>query len=206
MIHAIILAAGQSKRMGQPKMLLPWGKVTVIEHVISVFAKADVEDILVVTGGAHEQVEAIVEGCKSRYPVRSLYNERYEDSEMLSSIRCGLRAILLTIQPISPGEKGDAAMIGLGDQPQVEERSVRLVMDTYAQAKSLLVVPSHMMRRGHPWLVARPLWDELLGMPPNQTSRDFLNRYAGTIQYVNIETPDVLADMDTPDDYRAAQL
>jgi len=205
MISALILAAGQSKRMGQPKMLLPWGEVTVIEHVISIFANANVDDILVVTGGAREQVEEIIEACKGQYPVRSVYNERYEDGEMLSSIQCGIQAI--TPFRISSGEMDDssATLIGLGDQPQIQERSVRLVMEAYQRMGSPLVVPSYQMRRGHPWLVASLLWDELLEMSPDQTPRDFLNKHASVIHYVNVETADVLADLDTPDDYRAAR-
>ena len=57
MITAVILAAGASKRMGQPKMLLPWKGETVIAHVITVFQKAGLEEIIVITGGAREQVE-----------------------------------------------------------------------------------------------------------------------------------------------------
>ena len=60
MIIALILAAGQSKRMGQPKMLLPWGEVTVLEQVIATFRAAGVEDILVITGGARQPIEALV--------------------------------------------------------------------------------------------------------------------------------------------------
>ena len=60
MITAIILAAGQSKRMGQPKMLLPWGETTVLGQVIETVQSAGVGNILVVTGGAREQVEEIV--------------------------------------------------------------------------------------------------------------------------------------------------
>ena len=57
MIAALILAAGQSKRMGQPKMLLPWGETTVLETVIATYRAAGIDNILVITGGAREQVE-----------------------------------------------------------------------------------------------------------------------------------------------------
>jgi molybdenum cofactor cytidylyltransferase len=56
MISAIILAAGESKRMGQPKMLMPWGQTTVIERVVLTLIEADLRDILVVTGGSHAEV------------------------------------------------------------------------------------------------------------------------------------------------------
>ena len=194
MITAIVLAAGRSTRMGKPKMLLPWEDTTIIEHVISVFSKAGIKDILVVTGGVHEQVEAIVRECQNIYPVRSVYNEKHMDGDMLSSIQCGLRNL--------SEEKNEAAIIGLGDQPQVQERSVQLLHEAYLQTKSPLVVPSFQMRRGHPWVVARQLWKELIEMNATQTPRDFLNAHSNNIQYVEMDTPSILADLDTPKDYR----
>ena len=197
MISAIILAAGQSRRMGQPKLLLPWGKVTVIEQVISVFAKAGIEDILVIMGGAQERIQEIILKCSEKYPVRSVYNKDYEGGEMLSSIQGGLKYL---------GEKEvGAALIGLGDQPQAWEGSVRAVRDAFLQTESLLVVPSYQQRRGHPWLVARPLWEEILEMGTGQTPREFLSKYARDIQYVVVESPSILADLDTPEDYYAAR-
>lgn len=188
MIAVIILAAGQSKRMGQPKMLLPWGPSTVIEHVITVFRNAGIEDIVVVTGGAREKVEKVLEP----YPVCKIHNIDYEKGEMLSSLQRGLQVLPDPVQ---------AALIGLGDQPQVQERSVRLVVDAYQETKSKLIVPSFQMRRGHPWLAARPLWDEILALQPPESARDFLNRHAPEIQYVEVDTASILADLDTPEDY-----
>lgn len=196
MISAIILAAGQSKRMGQPKLLLPWGNVTVIEHVIHVFASAGIEDILVITGSVQERIQELILKCSQNYPVQSVYNQDYENGEMLSSIQCGLRVLTQ--------KASEATMIGLGDQPQVQERSVRLVRDAFLQTQNLLVVPSYQMRRGHPWLVARPFWAEILGMNQNQTPRDFLNAHAKDVHYVEIVSPSILADLDTPEDYRMA--
>jgi len=190
MITAVILAAGESKRMGQPKMLLPWGEGTVISHVITVFRDAGVEDILVITGGAHEPVE----GAISHLNVRALHNNNFAKGEMLSSIQCSIGALTHQTQ---------AMLIGLGDQPQVQERSVRMVCDTFIETKSNIVVPSFQMRRGHPWLVARPLWGELLNL--KSSSRDFLNAHPEMIQYVNVDDPGILADLDTPEDYQRWQ-
>lgn len=195
-ITAIILAAGKSTRMGSPKMLLPWGERTIIEHVVAVFAKAGVDDIVVVTGGAHEPVEALIRECGKSFPVRSVYNNDYMNGDMLSSIQCGLQHIA--------EESVGAALIGLGDQPQVQEGSVHLLCEVYSQTQSPLVVPSFQMRRGHPWLVARALWKELIEMSPTQTPRDFLNAHAKDIHYVNLNTPSILADLDTPEDYRTS--
>ena len=189
MISALILAAGQSKRMGQPKMLLPWGKLTVIEHVVATFLNAGVEDILVITGGAREHIEKAI----NRYPVRKVHNRDYGTGEMLSSLQYGLRAM---------PDQTQATLIGLGDQPQIQEGSIRLICEAYQETKSLLLVPSFRMKRGHPWLVARPLWSEILALKPPETSRDFLNQNAGKIRYVNVDNPSILTDLDTPEDYQ----
>jgi molybdenum cofactor cytidylyltransferase len=189
MISAIILAAGQSLRMGQPKMLLPWGPHTVIEHVVTTFLSAGVEELVVITGGAREQVEKVT----APYPIRTIYNSDYAKGEMLSSIQRGLIAV---------SDRAQAALIGLGDQPQVEERSIRQVCEVYRKSSSRLVVPSFQMRRGHPWLVARFLWGELLQLQPPESPRDFLNRHAAEIHYVEVGTPNILADLDTPEDYQ----
>lgn len=188
MISAIIPAAGESKRMGRPKMSLPWGNETVLTRVVSIFKNAGVEDVIVVTGGAREEVEALV----SNLNVRIVYNEDFERGEMLSSIQCGMRAL---------GRQTQAALIGLGDQPQVREGSVRRVCEAFLETKSNIVVPSFQMRRGHPWLVARPLWGAVVRMEPPQSLRDFLSARRAEIHYVNVDDPNVLADLDTPEDY-----
>ena len=192
MIAAIILAAGQSKRMGRPKMILPWGAITVIEQVIATFQNAGVQEIVVVTGGAREQVEGLV----GRLAIRTVHNPGYETGEMLSSLQCGLSAMSSEVA---------AALIGLGDQPQVQEPTVQRLRQAFLERGSLLLVPSFQRRRGHPWLVARPLWDELLAMKAPESPRDFLNRHAGEIDYVDVNTPTILADLDTPEEYRKSR-
>ena len=62
-------------------------------------------------------------------------------------------------------------------------------------------MPSHKMRRGHPWLVGPQLWPDLLPMAANETAREFLNRFAGEIKYVEIDLGPIHTDLDTPDDY-----
>lgn len=187
MITAIILAAGESKRMGEPKMLMPWGKSTVLQTVISTFQASGIKDILVVTGGARQQIEVLIGKT-----VQTVFNEDYKNGEMLSSIQLGLSVKM---------REASAALICLGDQPQVEERSVRAVASRFIETRARLVVPSYRMRRGHPWLAARPLWEEILQMNLQQTPRDFLNRHASEIEYVNVDTPSILSDLDTLEDY-----
>jgi molybdenum cofactor cytidylyltransferase len=187
-ISAIILAAGQSKRMGQPKMLLPWQDTTVLGKVIETLQQAEVQDILVITGSARNEVEKIVAG----YKLRTTYNHDFASDEMLRSIQLGLQ-----------GQKtqSEATLICLGDQPQAEEGSVRKVCNAFRQNKSSIVVPSYQLRRGHPWLIARELWDEVLQMCAPESMRDFLNVHRDDIFYVEHDSPSILQDLDTPADY-----
>ena len=195
MISAIILAAGESKRMGQPKMLLQWGKASVLTQVISTFQNAGIKDVNVVTGGAHEQVEQVVK----QNGARSVFNKDFAKSEMLSSLQCGLEVLIREKSEIV------AALIGLGDQPQVEMECVQLICETFWETKSKLIVPSFQMRRGHPWLVERSLWRELLEMASPQSLRHFLNKHSEEIHYVEVDTPSILADLDTPEDYQKSR-
>ena len=173
-------------------MLLPWGELTVLGQVISTYQAAGVRDVLVVTGGVREQVDGIVR----QHGARSVFNEQFAGGEMLSSLQCGLRFI-------SQEETGvEAALIGLGDQPQVEAGAIRRIWEAFEKQAARLIVPSFQMRRGHPWLVERSLWQELLELQPPQSPRDFINRHAGGILYVEVDNASILADLDTPQEYR----
>ena len=195
MISAVLLAAGESKRMGRPKMLLPWGDVTVLGQVISAYRAAGVLDVLVVTGGASEQVT----GVAHEHGARTIFNEQFSSGGMLSSLQCGLGLLA------SEGPGNRAALIGLGDQPQVQAGAIRQICETFQRRPAGLIVPSFQMRRGHPWLVERSLWAEILELQPPQSPRDFLNRHAAEILYVEMDTPSILADLDTPQDYQSSR-
>ncbi len=190
-ISAIVLAAGESLRMGRPKLVLPWGGTTVLGQVVATFATAGIEDILVVTGGGRIQVEAEVARLAGQYPVRAIFNTGFEHGGMLSSIQVGLEAL-------GPGVC--AALIGLGDQPQIRQATVRQISAAFVKTESPLVIPSFQHRRGHPWLVARSLWPEILSLLPPATPSQFLNAQAAQIEYV-LADESILKDLDTPEEY-----
>lgn len=189
-IGAVVLAAGQSRRMGQPKLVLPWGDRTVIEQVVITLQAAGVAQIVVVTGGAADRVTAALDG----YAVRLVHNPDYAASEMLDSLRIGMAALSVDTE---------ALLIMPGDQPLLDAPAVRAVITAYERQQASLVVPSRNNRRGHPWLVARALWPAILTLRDGQTLRDFLSAHEGEILYVLVESPGVLQDIDTPEDYAA---
>jgi molybdenum cofactor cytidylyltransferase len=189
-IGAVVLAAGLSKRMGKPKMVLPWGDQTVIEKVISTLLATEVKEVVVVTGGVNEEIKAALSGR----PVQIVFNPDYADGIMLNSLRVGLKALKQDL---------DAALIALGDNPQIEERTVEMIVNDYKNVQSRIIVPSYDMHRGHPWLVNKNLWQALIQWDINQTLRDFLNQYSEEIHYINMDTPSVVMDLDTPEDYES---
>jgi molybdenum cofactor cytidylyltransferase len=188
MIGAIVLAAGKSVRMGQPKMLLPWENTTVLGTVLQKLGAAGIGEILVVTGAARESVQAVCD----KEGVSTVFNRAYAEGEMLSSIQAGIRGLPAAV---------DAVLIALGDQPRMQIQTVVGVVEGFVQSGALLVVPSYQMRRGHPWLIHRSLWPELLQLKHGGNSRDFLHRHAANIRYVEANSPTILEDLDTPQDY-----
>jgi molybdenum cofactor cytidylyltransferase len=177
--------------MGRPKLILPWGKTTVLGQVVETFALAGIKGILVITGGTREPVEAEVARLTEKYPVWAVYNPEFARGGMLSSIQAGLAAL----EP-----EACAALIGLGDQPQVREETVRHISDVFVHTGSPLVIPSFQGKRGHPWLVARSLWPEILALSISTTPRQFLNAHANQIEYVVAEES-TLKDLDTLEEY-----
>ncbi len=169
-------------------MPLPWGANTVLGQVIEVFRVSHVDDILVVVGSDRGPVEQIAEAWRAR----TVFNPNYADEDMLSSLQVGLQAM---------PAKTDAALIALGDQPQMQHTTVLAILRLYEETHQPLIVPSYQMHRGHPWLVARELWSDILGMHAPETARDFMNGHATSISYVDVDTPTVLQDVDTPEEY-----
>ncbi len=189
-IGAVVLAAGLSRRMGAPKLLLPWGERKVLEHVVMTLWEAGIESIEVVTGGYREQVENLLRALP--FPLRWVHNPEFAEGEMISSLKVGLTHLPQDLE---------AALIVLGDQPQIQQDVITQLVKRYAERKPLLVVPSYRMRRGHPWLVDRRLWAELVALPRERTLRDFLAFHVEKIDYLVVDTPSVVQDLDTPEDY-----
>jgi molybdenum cofactor cytidylyltransferase len=177
----------------RPKPLLPWQGHTVIEEIVTTLEAAGVAPIVVVTGFGREALEETLAG----HDVRCVVNPAYGNGQMLGSVQAGLQALPATSR---------GALLALADQPQMEIETVRLVLQVFrASDCQALVVPSYRMRRGHPVALPRRLWPEVLALPEGDSLRTVIRRHAGTIQYVTVDTPSVLADLDTPAQYKAAR-
>lgn len=195
MIWAVVPAAGLSTRMGgdTPKPLLPWQHHTIIEQVVSTLAMAGLPTatVVVITGHHRNEMEAVL----VRHGVRCVFNPNYQQGEMLSSLQVGLSAL---------PDEATGALLALADQPQLQVATVRQVLAAFAAGSGQeLVIPSYQMRRGHPIVLPRRLWPEVQALAPGDSLRTVINRHADTVRYVIVDTPTILADLDTPEQYAA---
>lgn len=188
-LGAVVLAAGMSSRMGQHKILLPWsGRKTIIEHIIEQLILSHIDHITVVTGHRSADVRMIAE----KMGVQSVYNPHYRTGEMLSSLKVGLQAMPAHVS---------AALVVLGDQPRIQPRVVGQVTMAYAEGHGLIVAPRFQKRRGHPILIDRRFWQEMMTLPDGGAPRDVIEKHRDQVAHVTVDTDSVLKDVDTPEDY-----
>jgi len=189
-VHALILAAGLSARMGHPKPLLPFGHRNVLQTVVDGVLLADLDGAVVVLGHRAGAIRPCLQGLA----VEICENPRYRDG-MLSSIRCGIAAL---------PDDADAALIALGDQPQISSRIVQRVVAAYRETRQGLVIPTFEGRRGHPSIVDLGRYrEEILALDDDLGLRPLMRGYPDDTLELPVDTPDILRDIDTPTDYEA---
>ena len=190
MICAIVLAAGQSRRMGRQKMLLPYGGTTVIAHVVDQLLAGVVDGVCVVVGHEEEGAPQALEGR----PVTVVSNPD-PDAGMLSSVRCGIRAL---------PESCDAVMVVLGDQPGITSALVDDLANTFAATGKGIVVPACEGKRGHPLLFSHRYCGEVLTSFDDLGLRGLLRAHPDDVVELEVSDDAVLSDMDRPEDYQEA--
>jgi molybdenum cofactor cytidylyltransferase len=191
-VGAIILAAGESKRMGYPKMLLPWGQVSVIRHVCQQVLACGLFEVVVVIGDRADAVRAQIEDL----PVRIVFNPRYAQDEMLSSLQVGLAEIWHSC---------DACLVVLGDQALLTPEVIQAIPQAYFAGYGEIVTPTYEGQQGHPVLIDKHYWQELMALPPGSAPRDMLRKRRNLIYQVVMGTDAVVRDLDTPEDYQQAR-
>ena len=187
MISAIVLAAGESRRMGAHKVLLPLGSVTVIGHIVDQLLLSVIDRVFVVVG--HEG-DRIVHALSDR-SVTVITNHDYM-SGMLSSVRCGIEAM---------PEQSEAVMVALGDQPSITAELVDNIVRSFRTAGKGILVPLHQGRRGHPIMFSAEYCTEILGQYDDVGLRGLMRGHPEDVFELNVESPAILSDMDFPEDY-----
>jgi molybdenum cofactor cytidylyltransferase len=187
MIRAIILAAGESRRMGRPKLILPFGEKTMIENVVDNAIQSKADEVLVVLGS---DAEKIAEKIRD-YPVKTTVNPEFRQG-MLSSIQWGFESL---------PEDTRAALVMLGDQPLIPGSVIDKIVDAYRQTGKGIVLPVYNKRRGHPILIDMKYRDEVKRISPDTGLRALVHNHAEDILEVEVDAPGVLRDIDTVEDY-----
>ena len=188
MINSIILAAGESKRMGQPKPLLRFNDKTFLEHIISVLQCSYVDRITVVLGADAK----IVEGSIDLSGTHLLVNKNYKKGQ-LSSLITGIKNV---------PEETEAVLVCLVDHPFITEELVNQIVKTFKERKSPIIVPVYQGKRGHPVLFSKSLFKELLEAPEDKGARYVV--YSNEEKVFELETSEkgILIGINTPEDYQ----
>jgi molybdenum cofactor cytidylyltransferase len=187
-VTAVVLAAGEGRRMGQSKQLLPWGGTTVLGRTLENLRASTVHDIVVVSGHKADAVKAIA----GEQGLATVYNRDYAVGEMLSSLQVAVRQL---------AANRSAALVTLADQPMVRPGVIDLILDAYRKGKGDLLAPFYRGRRGNPVLIGRRYFAELLALPPGAAPRDLLQRHPDDLVMVEVDTDSVLRDLDRPEEY-----
>lgn len=186
-IWAIILAAGESKRMKVPKMLLTFNGKTMIEKVIENVTGSEIFRTLVVLGSYRDEILGII----SHLPVCHCYNENYREG-MLSSVKCGLQNL-----PVNC----DAVLIFPGDLPFIDSDVINRIINTYRKTGKGIIIPVYKKKRGHPLLIGFKYKNEVEKLPDDEGLRSLSNMYRDDVLEVITRSPGILQDFDTKEDY-----
>ena len=185
-VSAVVLAAGESRRMGTNKLLLPWGETTVLERTLGNVSASGVSETSVVVGHERE-----LTGPPAEIYGRVLFNPDYATG-MLSSAQAAVRAL---------GSSTEAMLVMLGDQPLVGPDIIDTLLAAYAAGPHGLVAPTYGGRRGNPVIIDRRYFAELLALPPEAAPRALLQRHPDDLLLVEVESDAILHDLDRPEDY-----
>jgi molybdenum cofactor cytidylyltransferase len=188
-IAGLILAAGESTRMGTDKALLLYRDRTFLETIAQAFRDAGLERITVVLGHHAEEIR----GKTNLEGVEVVVNENYARGQT-SSLQAGLRKLA--------GPKVEAVVLSLVDHPGISAETVRTIVARFRETQCAVVVPTYQNQRGHPVLIARGLFDELLRLSPDSGANAILRRHYSEKGMVETNDPGILLDIDTPEAYQ----
>ena len=193
---ALLLAAGESRRMGQLKALLPWQGTTLLSHQLAALDAAGIGRIMVVLGHRAAELQEVLRGERASRPnVAWVVNPDYLRGKT-TSLKAGLR----TLSPHQP----QTILILNVDQPRRPE-TLDYLLRQHQAAAARITIPTYRGKGGHPVLLDAALIDELLGITEEtQGLRAVMQRHQAYIQRVEMATPEVRWDLNTPEQYRAA--
>jgi molybdenum cofactor cytidylyltransferase len=189
MIAGLLLAAGESARMGTDKALLTYRGRTFLELLVATLREAGLERIVVVLGHHAEEIQRSV----NLQQIQVVINPDYRLGQT-SSLQGGLRALGTTDL--------EGVILCLVDHPAISVLTVRKLLEGFQHSQAPVVIPTFRGRRGHPVLIARSLFKELLDLRPDSGADSEVRKYREKTLFVEVEDPGVLVDVDDPETYR----
>ncbi len=190
-VSAVLLAAGESVRMGRPKPLLRWEGTTLVQYQVASLLKGGVDEVCVVIGAGGEAVSQLF---LDAYGVQVVPNPDFRNGKT-TSVRAGVRAVSATA----------AAIVILAvDQPR-PDWVIRRVVGSHRLSGAPVTSPRYRGRGGHPLVFSARLRQELLDITEaNQGIREVVRRHASRMNLIDFDSRVVRLDLNTPDSYEAA--
>ena len=188
-ISGLILAAGTSSRMGQPKQLLPFRGTILLDWVMAQAESASaLNEVIVVLGRAADEIQPRLRSTRAKVIVNPVFTEGCSGS---------YKAGMATIDP-----RAEAVMVLLGDQPGVESAVIDQVAEDWRTKAGTIALTSYRGRRGHPMVFARELFDQLRQLSGDKAAWKILDAHPDWVRDVAVDHafPD---DVDTRQDYEA---
>ena len=187
-IEILILAAGKSERMGQQKLLMPYGEKTILENIIEKALDSKAVTVKVVVGSHRDEIQDLIKD----HPIEIVENIDFEKG-MLSSVQCGFNALSSTTR---------AGMILLGDQPMVQTLIINKLIDSYEKTGKGIIIPFYNNKRGHPVLIDTKYIPRINQLDHSIGLRQLMDECSGDIHELEVETNTILKDIDTIEDYK----
>lgn len=186
-IGAVVLAAGESRRMGRPKMLLPFRGTTIIEQVLKNIREAGIEKITVVIGAEKEKLSQMLQNTSVSLCINNNYREG-----MLSSVICGIMSL---------PENTEGILVFPGDQPLIAPATISKLVEHFKAGEGSILIPVYKGSRGHPLLFDAIYRPEIGKLSPAEGLRSLSAAHPGDVREIETDDPGILKDFDTCDDY-----
>ena len=186
-ISALLLAAGESKRMGRQKLLLPFGTSTIIEQTIDNLLNSRVDEIIVVVGYRAEELVTKI----GRKPLKIAVNPHYQQG-MSASIIAGLNLI---------DNNAKAVMIALADQPGISSKIIDKLIEEFRQDNKGIAIPVYQGNRGHPVIFPIKYKSALLKLTGDVGGRGIIEKHRDDILEIPVDSKDINVDIDALSDY-----
>lgn len=192
-VSAILLAAGESRRMGDlNKLELPIAGMPMLHRTVKTLLASQLGEVVVVTGHQRERIEPLIEGL----PVTRVHNKDYQESQM-SSVHAGLEAL---------SRPCDGVMICLSDQPLLTPEDINVLVAAFADSNASVLVPTYHGQRGNPIILSYRHREAIIEGNRNLGCKRFIEHNPHLVTAFEMVSDHVVVDIDTSEDYAALQI